>query len=373
MPRDDNMRILITCGGTGGHIFPAIALAEELRKRGYADSVFVVDRLSNASEYVERSGFRCHCLNVPKMPYGFSLKWIGFIAKLIHSRLKAGALVADINPDVAVGFGAYVSGPVIQAALSMKIKTMIHEQNALLGRANRILSKKVDKVCLSFKSSQNKKNSRFVLTGNPVRRAMLDNLKTTTKQQALSLLRLSQKRKTLLVLGGSKGASAINKVVSDMTKILNQNEKNLIQIIHITGHSNLESVEQDYRMNQIIYWVRGFYDDMALCYKAADLMISRAGGATIAEAAIFGVPAIFIPYPWAGSHQGENARSIARQGGAVLLEQKRMSAQDLKKNIFSIITDEKGIRQMSFNMRSFSELYAAEMLADQVMELAGVR
>jgi UDP-N-acetylglucosamine--N-acetylmuramyl-(pentapeptide) pyrophosphoryl-undecaprenol N-acetylglucosamine transferase len=367
------MKILMTCGGTGGHIFPAIALAEELRKRGCPDSVFVVDKASSAADIINDAGFKYHVLDVPKMPYGISFRWLSFILRLVRARLDAAAVVAGIGPDIAVGFGAYVSGPVIQAAASMGIKTLIHEQNALLGRANRILFRNADKVCFSFNSPLIKKHEKCILTGNPIRQSIIDGFKMITRQEALSALGLSYNKKTLLVLGGSKGSLAINKIMHDMVNVLDEDEKRLIQIIHITGYKDAEAIGQAYRINKIRHWVRGFYDKMAVCLKAADLAVCRAGGATIAEAALFGVPAIFIPYPFAGRHQSLNALSISRQGGAVSLPEKKLSHQSLKKEIFSIITDESSIRQMSSNIRLFAKPYAAKALADQVMELVDVK
>ena len=367
------MRILITCGGTGGHIFPAIALAKKLRQKGYSDSVFIVDNAYSTQNAVEKAGFKCHALSVPKMPYGISVKWFHFLVKLLSARFRVEPIITKINPDIAVGFGAYVSGPVIQAAASMGIKTLIHEQNAVFGRANRILFKKVDKACLSFSGRGIKKNSKCVLTGNPVREEMVNGFKRSTKQQALSELRFSPARKTLLVIGGSSGASSINRVFSDMAEILNEKEKSSIQIAHITGYRDIEKVEQSYRVHKIVHWVKGFCDNMPLCYKAADIAICRAGATTISEIAFFGLPAVLIPYPWAGCHQDENAASLSRQGAAVFLSQKDLSPERLQKEIFSIINDEKGMRRMRHNMRLFSKPDAASMLAEQVMELADVK
>jgi UDP-N-acetylglucosamine--N-acetylmuramyl-(pentapeptide) pyrophosphoryl-undecaprenol N-acetylglucosamine transferase len=367
------MRILITCGGTGGHIFPSIALAQELGKKGHADSVFVVDNSYNTHYAIRKAGFDYHTLNVPKMPYGISVKWFGFLAKLINARFQAEPIIAKINPDIAVGFGAYISGPVIQAAASMGIKTLIHEQNALLGRANRILFKKVDKVCLSFSSQLIKKHAHCVLTGNPVRGEIVNGFKAATKAHALSELRFSAGRKTLLVIGGSSGASSINKAMSDMVKILTNVERDSIQIVHITGYTDIEKVEEAYRVNKIVHWVRGFYDKMSLCYKAADMVICRAGATTISEIAFFGIPAVLIPYPWAGCHQNANAASLAREGAAVVLPQRELSVYKLKKEIFSIINDEKCISRMRRNIRLFSKPDAASRLARQVMELADVK
>jgi UDP-N-acetylglucosamine--N-acetylmuramyl-(pentapeptide) pyrophosphoryl-undecaprenol N-acetylglucosamine transferase len=362
------MRTLIACGGTGGHIFPAITLAQELKRKGYPDSVFVIDEGMVSKELIRKAGFDFMVLAVPKMPYGFSGKWPLFIIKLIISRLNAKPIVAQINPDIAVGFGAYISGPVMRTAGSMGIKTLIHEQNAFLGRANRMLFNMADRVALSFNSPL-KKNAKCTLTGIPIRQELLDGFKTVTNDEALKAFRFSKERKTLLVLGGSRGASAINKAMIDMVKLLPDEKKDSIQIIHIAGHKDCEMVERAYRINKVMHWVRGFYDKMAFSYKASDMVISRAGAATISEIALFGIPALFIPYPWAGSHQRDNAAFIAREGAAVILKESGLSPKKLEHEIFSIISDEDGMRRMVTNMRIFSKPDAAKDLAGAVMEL----
>ena len=363
------MRVLIVCGGTGGHIFPAIGLAQELKRKGYPDSVFVVDDSMASKELIKEAGFDFMVLDVPKMPYGISGRWPIFIIKLITSRLNAEPIVAQINPDIAVGFGAYISGPVIQAAGSMGIKTLIHEQNALLGRANRILFNMADRVALSFDSPLIKKHAKCILTGTPIRQELLNGFKMVTNDEALKAFRFPKERRTLLVLGGSKGASVINKAMIDMVKILDSEQRDYIQIIHIAGHKECEMVEQAYRVNRIIHWVRGFYDKIAISYKASDMVICRAGAATISEIALFGIPALFIPYPWAGSHQEGNAAFIAREGAAVILKENRLSPEKLRDEIFSIISDEDGMRRMVTNMRIFSKPDAAKDVADAVTEL----
>ncbi len=363
------MRILIACGGTGGHIFPAIALAQELKRKGCPDSVFVVDDSMVNKELIRKAGFDFMVLAVPKMPYGVSAKWLVFIIKLITSRLNAEPIVAQINPDIAIGFGAYISGPVMQTASSMGIKMLIHEQNVFLGRANRMLFNMADRVALSFNSPLIKKDAKCTLTGTPIRQELLDGFKMITNDEALKAFRFSKERKTLLVLGGSRGASAINKAMIDMVKLLSDEKKDSIQIIHIAGHKDCEMVEQAYRVNKVMHWVRGFYDKMAFSYKASDMIISRAGAATISEIALFGIPALFIPYPWAGNHQRDNAAFIAREGAAVILKESRLSPKKLKHEIFSIISDEDGMRRMVTNMRIFSKPDAAKDLAGAVMGL----
>ncbi len=360
------MRILIACGGTGGHIFPAIALAQELKGRGFNDIVFVVDNREASREMVKSAGFDCLAFKVPKMPYGVSFEWLVFFFRLISSRLKAEPVVANINPDIAIGFGAYISGPIIQTAASMGIKTLIHEQNVTFGRANRLLFRRAEKVALSFDTPLIKKDPRCVITGNPIRRELLDGFKMLTKEEALAYFKFSDKRKTALVLGGSKGASAINKVMTDMVKILSDDEKDSIQVIHITGDKDRDGVEQAYRINRIPCWVRGFCDKMPLPYKAADLVICRAGAATISEIALFGVPALFIPYPFAGSHQDKNASLLARQGAAVVVNGNEINTDNFKQKLFSLINDKEGLKRMTENIRLFSKPDSAKRLADTV-------
>jgi len=363
------MKILIVCGGTGGHIFPAIALAQKLKEEGYSDLFFIVDKSYNAETMMNMYGFDYCVFAVPKMPYGVSMKWFGFLARLIRCRIKAEALIVRINPDIAVGFGAYISGPIIQTASAMGIKTLIHEQNVVLGRANGILCKIADRICLSFEGSQAQKGGRYVLTGNPIRQEMINGLKMITRHEALSALQFSDKRKTLLVVGGSSGASAINKAVSDMVGMLDILERDSVQIAHITGYADREAVEEVYRVNKIVHWVRGFCDKMALCYKAADLVICRAGATTISELAFFGVPAVFIPYPGAGGHQAANAQHLAKQGAAVVLPQRELQAGKLKDTVFSILCDNNEMGLMRRNMRIFSRPQAGRELAGQIIGL----
>ena len=360
------MRIIITCGGTGGHIFPAISLAQELEKKGHNDIIFIIDNSERAKAIIEGAGFSSLALDVPKMPYGFSFKWPSFIIRLIRSRFRAETMLSELNPDIAVGFGAYISGPVISAAKALGVKILLHEQNVVMGRANRLLLDKADRVCLSFEDKLLKDGKKFTLTGNPVRNELFEDLKTVTKNRAVSLLNLDQHKKTLLVLGGSAGASAVNDLLIEFSYSLTEAEKELIQIAHITGKKDLTSVSETYKSNGITYWATDFYERMAILYKTADLVICRSGATTIAEVCLFGIPAIFIPYPGAGYHQRENALAITISGGAVMLEQENLKADDLKKQVFSIINNEKMLKKMVPAMLSHARSDAAEKLADAV-------
>lgn len=364
------MRIAIACCGTGGHIFPAIGVAQELKRRGYSYIVFIVDDNERAVSIVEDSGFDFVALKVPKMPYGFSIKWPGFIIRFIMSRLKAEEILTNINPDVVVSFGAYISGPVVYAGRFLGKKILLHEQNATLGRANRMLLSKADKVCFSFDNKLIKKSRKYILTGNPIRKELVEDFKTLTRGRAIKHLGLYPTKKTLLVLGGTRGASAINSLFVKISGILTELEKKQIQIVHVTGLHDLEHVSENYRCNGITHWSSGYFDRVAVLYKAADLVICRSGAATIAEACLFGVPAIFIPYPLAGKHQRENAMVVAKAGGGLLLDEEDATADILKEQIFSIINNKDRRNRMHLAMHSLSMSGAAAKVADELEELA---
>ncbi|MFH1868653.1 MAG: undecaprenyldiphospho-muramoylpentapeptide beta-N-acetylglucosaminyltransferase [Candidatus Omnitrophota bacterium] len=364
------MRVAITCGGTGGHIFPAIALAGELKRKGYSHIVFIVDDNERAISLIQNSGFDFMVLKVPKMPYGFSIKWPSFFIRLFISRLKAEKILIGINPDVVAGFGAYISGPVVHAAKFIGKKVLIHEQNADLGRANRLLLPKADKVCFSFDNKLIKKSKKYVLTGNPVREELIHDFKSLLKDRAIKHLGLYPGKKTLLVIGGSRGASAINRLFMNMAGNFTKLEKEKIQIVHLTGIEELQAVSQNYSRNGVTHWSSGYFDEMALLYKAADLLICRSGAATITEASLFGVPAIFIPYPLAGNHQSNNAMVVVNSGGAIMLDEEDVTPDILKEQIFSLINNKDRMNNMRLAMHSIFKYNAAARLASELEELA---
>jgi len=363
------MRILLVCGGTGGHISPALGLAQELKKRGLSDIVFITTDNPTAKEMIAECGFNSEVLKAPKMPYGFSLRWPLFFIELMMSRSDAEEIIARINPDIAVGFGAYISGPAISVAKARSIKTVIHEQNASLGRANRLLLRKADRACFSFSHRLTAKGNKNILTGNPLRQGLLEGLSKVTRDGALSHFNFSPEKKTLLILGGSKGASAINNLLMELSETLTEREAKSIQIIHITGNKDYEAVSRSYRVNKIDHWVRDFYNRMDLAYKAADLIICRAGASTLTEAALFGIPALFIPYPWAGSHQRDNGAVAVKRGGALLLEEAGLTSDKLKDTIFGLINSKERLGEMGSAMHSLCRSDAAVRLADVVEEL----
>jgi len=363
------MKILLVCGGTGGHIFPAISLAEELKERGYSDIEFVADDNPRARGMIEANGFGCTTINVPKMPYGISTNWLGFFLRLIMSRYRSKRLINGIDPVVVIGFGAYVSGPVILAAKSIGRRIVIHEQNAVMGRTNRLLLPTADKVCFSYENRLVGTGDKYVLTGNPIRQSLIKDFHGVTKKHALSYLNLSLNKKTVLVLGGSGGALSINRLFAEVVEGLSDEEKSRIQIIHITGLEDLEFITNCYRKHNIIHLTRDFYDKMGFLYKAADLMICRAGATTVAEGCFYSVPALYIPYPGAGAHQIKNVEALKDRGAAAILEEDNITAKGLRETMLSLLGDESGLSSMRYNARAFAGPDAAARLAETVEEV----
>ena len=363
------MRIFITCGGTGGHIFPAISLAQELKSRNDYEIIFVADDSVRARVYIRDAGFECITLAVPKMPYGLSMRWPSFFFNTMKAQRQAADIIAEMDPHIVIGFGAYVSGPVVAAAGYAKKRILIHEQNVDLGRANKLLIDIADKVCFGFYNRLIGTSTKYVLTGNPVRQELVEDFKSLTRRDVIHYLGLLPSRKTILVIGGSSGATAINRLFADMSFMLNEEQRSAVQIIHLTGYQDEDSTLKAYNGNSIHYLVKGFYARMGLLYKAADLVVSRAGAATISEICLYGIPALFIPYPGAGSHQLNNARAIEKRRAAMVLDQDEITPEVLREYIFDLLGNPERMDDMSTAMRSFSMSKATAQLADTVEEL----
>ncbi|MFH1645260.1 MAG: undecaprenyldiphospho-muramoylpentapeptide beta-N-acetylglucosaminyltransferase [Candidatus Omnitrophota bacterium] len=363
-----NKKILIVCGGSGGHIFPAISLAEELNNRGY-DISFITDASKIAKYNIDSGKYKSSVLSVPKMPYNFSIKWVLFIWQLLVSFFSALKLVSFHNPKLVIGFGAYISGPVLLAAkLSFK-KVAIHEQNAVLGRANKLLLPYSDKVFLSYKHMAIEYKKRYVFTGNPLRKKLTQIYKSMTKREAVSFLKLSDKKKTLMVLGGSSGASFINSVMLAFIGSISDEERSMLQIVHLTGSKTNISIGDFYREKGVLNWTRDFCDDMGILYKASDLLLCRAGATTVSEAAFFGLPSIFIPYTGAANHQIKNAAFLKENKAAEIVEEKYATPVYMRKLIFSLLNDEHTLLERSRRMRECSIPDASNRIADNLDEL----
>jgi UDP-N-acetylglucosamine--N-acetylmuramyl-(pentapeptide) pyrophosphoryl-undecaprenol N-acetylglucosamine transferase len=306
------LRIALAGGGTGGHLFPALALAEEFKARDKDCEILFIGSAVGIEKDV-----------IPK--YGYALKFIdveGLKGKGLQNKLSAGLKAAkavfaakkilkQFRPHGVIGTGGYSSGPVVLAARLLGIKTAILEQNTIPGLTNRLLGRLVNRIYVAFEQTKNKfPGGRVILTGNPVRREILDSRGTAHRA-----------RLTVLVFGGSQGAKAINTAFLDALEYLADIRDN-IRIIHQTGDADYTTVKETYERKGIKADVYRFIENIAEAYSQADIVICRAGATSIAEITAMGIASILIPYPFAANnHQETNARCLADKGAAIMLKQ----------------------------------------------------
>lgn len=364
------MRILIAIGRSGGHIFPALSLADQLKKRLEASELLFIgtgDKLEKEILGDLDLTYRLNTIPVDPMPYRLSLRWVKFLFKLIWGLQRSWLILRRTRPDGVVGFGGAASGPLLLVAALMKIPTIIHEQNIRPSRSNRILSRFVKRVAVSFGESRKYfKRDDVILTGNPIRPEILSKGRT----DSLKKLGLTDKRFTILVLGGSQGSHRLNELTLDAFSKMNEATRSRVQVIHLTGENDYQTVSDRYKN---LNWRGAFFpflSQMGDAYAACDLVVARAGATTIAEITALGLPAIFIPYPYARGHQKANASVVGEAGGALLVEESKLSATKLKELVIDLMGDERRLAKMAASSKRLGRADAAKMLADEVINLA---
>lgn len=360
------IRILMATGGTGGHIYPALVTATELKRRG-CEIVFT-GTFGAAEERIREAGFA----SIPIVSRGFVSK--GLLQKIAAAGLMVSALVRStgvvlrLRPQVILGFGGYSSFPTVLAGLLCGIPAMLHEQNAFPGQANRLLGKFVRRIAVGFKDAAGFfPDGKAVWTGNPLR--PLDVF--MTREQACAELGLDPSRKTVLVFGGSQGSLAVNgHVVEAFADIPDGID---LQVIHITGKKDFSRVRDRYRALGVLAMVREYVEHMAAAYAAADLVIARAGAGTVAELGLTGLPAVLIPYPGARDHQKYNARVLERLGTASIIEEKCLRQDTLRDKIFSQLSKGPSVDIRARNREKLRNDFVcdgAERLSDELLKLA---
>jgi UDP-N-acetylglucosamine--N-acetylmuramyl-(pentapeptide) pyrophosphoryl-undecaprenol N-acetylglucosamine transferase len=358
------VRLMLTGGGTGGHLFPAVATAENLSSRVVGSEIlFVGTKRKLDRSYLEQFGFSVKTIH----SYGLKGKKIPALIKALAvlpvSFCEACYHIIRFRPHVVCGVGGYVTGPVVAAAWLLRKPTVIHEQNSVPGLANRKLGPLVTRICISLPQSEKYfPPGKTVLTGNPVRKKILE-----VAQAAKS----HPDKMTIVVLGGSQGAHAINKLMVD---VLTSGDEAFagLQVIHQTGRNDEEMVSKAYQDSGIEAKVAPFFTDMGSVYDQADLVVSRAGATTLAEIAVLGKPAILIPYPFAADdHQQKNGAWYVDSGAAVLLSEKELTPEILGTALKEIIMSPEKRRKMSVAMRKLSMPDAADKIVDICLTLVG--
>ncbi|HXP36046.1 MAG TPA: undecaprenyldiphospho-muramoylpentapeptide beta-N-acetylglucosaminyltransferase [Chthoniobacterales bacterium] len=352
------MNAVIACGGTGGHLFPGIAVAEVLRERGHEVLLFVSEKEIDSLALSTRSQFRFEKLPTVGFPSVYSPKIFGFIRRFTESLSRCRSIYQKFKPHVVLGMGGFTSTAPILAGRMRGISTLIHESNAVPGKANRLAAKMVRAVLLGFKEcAAFFPKVRTELTGTPIR----TELKRLDRQSARQKLGLQAGFTTMLVMGGSQGASGINQA---MIKSLPLLRDAALQVIHLSGARDERLVADNYRRERIPAYVAAFHHHMEEVYSAADFTVARAGAASLAEIASFELPSILIPFPYAADdHQTCNAEIFARGGAAFVLKESELTPELLTQKIREMIGHPEQLRRMSERCSHLAPRDAADRVA----------
>lgn len=359
------LKIIISGGGTGGHIFPAIAIANEIMQQRPDTEILFVGALGKMEmEKVPKAGYEIIGLPIAGFNRSNIFANLKFPFKLLKSLFLAYKLIRKFKPDAAIGVGGFASGPVLGIASLLGIKTFIQEQNSYAGVTNKLLSKKAKKICVAYPEMEKffPKN-KIVLTGNPVRSDI--SVASIYKSEAREFFQLEKDRKTILIIGGSLGALSINKVIySALNEILNED----IQVIWQTGKTFIDKAkEKIFTLQTQRVYVSDFIYDMNKAYAAADLVISRAGALSVSELAIVGKPAILVPFPYASEdHQTKNAESLSTKNAAILIKDNELDSK-LKETCLKVIGDEKQLEMLAENIEKFAKPNAAKEIVDEIL------
>lgn len=377
----NKLKILMSGGGTGGHIFPAIAIAQEIQKR-YPDAEFLFIGANGKMEMekVPQAGFKIEGLNIAGFDRGNLLKNIGLPFKIISSLIRAKKIIKDFQPDFAVGTGGFASGPALYIAAKMGIPTFIQEQNSLPGKTNVFNAKKAKAVFTAYPDMEIYfAGTKTFFLGNPIRQNIITDL--IDKDSAKEKLGLDKHKLTILSVGGSLGSRTLNNGWKDnFDKLIEKG----YQLIWQTGKTDYKTIvdscqlsvdgntgnQQPTTNNQIL--IREFISDMALAYSAADVIVSRAGAIAISELAVARKPVLLVPFPFAAEdHQTKNALTLVDKNAARMVKDSEM--KDKFWNTLSEICENEGLRkEMSANIEFFAKPKAAEMIVDEIFKTLNI-
>ncbi|WP_291274524.1 undecaprenyldiphospho-muramoylpentapeptide beta-N-acetylglucosaminyltransferase [Flavobacterium sp.] len=357
-------RFIISGGGTGGHIYPAVAIANELKAQ-YPDAEFLFVGAQDKMEMqkVPQAGYPIEGLWIAGLQRKLTLQNALFPVKLASSLFKSFRIVKKFKPDVVIGTGGFASGAVLKVASMLGIPTVIQEQNSYPGITNKLLAKKANKICVAYENLERFfPKEKMMLTGNPVREDLIE--VGSKKEEAVSYFKLDASKKTLLVLGGSLGARRINQLIEkELDFLLSKN----VQILWQCGKLYLNDYEKYNSKGNV--QVTAFIDRMDLVYAAADVVISRSGASSVSELCIVGKPTIFIPSPnVAEDHQTKNAKAIVDKNGALLIKESDLDVQF--ETVFSVlISNENKQIELSQNIKKLALPNATKTIVEEIKKL----
>ncbi len=333
MFRPDNLKVIIAGGGTGGHVFPAIAIANAIKAKVFGVQILFVGAKGRMEmQKVPAAGYHIIGLNISGLQRRLTWKNLLVPFKLIDSMVRSKNIVKRFRPDIVIGVGGYASGPLVRAAAKQGIPTLIQEQNSYAGLTNKLLAKKADKICVAYEGMERFfPKEKLFLTGNPVRNDILQ--ATGKKEIGLNFFNLSKNKKVVLIVGGSLGAFSMNEAVKENLQLLTENN---LQIIWQTGKLYYPQAQQATKgMQDYGVSAHAFIDRMDLAYAASDLVVSRAGAISVSEICALKKPSILVPSPnVAEDHQTKNAMALVNINAAVLIHDK-----DVKNSLGNVILD----------------------------------
>ena len=357
------MKVVVSAGGTGGHIYPALAILEKLKKEDKKLEVLYMGTTKRMeSEIIPNRGIEYVGLDI----YGFSknifrdIKNVFLINKSYNKCLK---VLKEFKPDIVLGFGGYVTYPVLKAAKKLKIKTFLHEQNSIVGKTNKFLSKDIDLVAVSFLSTLNKfpKAKKVIYSGNPCGENAL-----TTKEIKKSEVGLDNKKKLVIVVAGSLGSSSMNEKLKEFLRL---SKKSDYQVLYITGKQHYEEFIKGTRFGSNIK-VIPYLDNLAGLMRNCNLIITRAGASTMSEILALSLPAIFIPSPYvAGNHQYYNALEIVKNNAGLMIEEENLKGADLFNMVTELLNDKKKYEIMKMNLKNLGKTDSSDIIVREIKEL----
>lgn len=360
------IKVILAAGSSGGHIFPALGLYEHLIKRNLqVEAMLVIPShcVNFKSGYSDLVIKKISTTNISKK---ISVANLLAAWNLIRSFLESFFILVFFKPDVVIGFGTLCSVPVVMLSWFFRIKTVLHEQNVCPGLANRIMSKFVDKVAVSFPESIGLfpcAAEKVFVTGNP----LVNRLKKVSRKEGAEFFNLSSDKFTILVMGGSQGSQAVNRLFADaLIRVVN---KDKLQVIHLSGRMDRQYLDKKYENSQVEVRVKCFLDEMYYAYSCADLAITRAGAATLAELIFYKIPAIVIPYPYARKHQDANAEVLRKKGCVVVMPEENISEAVLSENINTLMSDSGALSRMKGRYGTEENEYNEKVFGDIVLSL----
>ena len=367
MEATKHIRLIIAGGGTGGHIFPAVSIANALKRRQpECEILFVGAKGKMEMEKVPKEGYKIIGLDIAGFDRSSILKNLTLPYKLVKSFLQAKKVIANFKPDIVVGVGGYASFPMLFMAQQKSIATLLQEQNSFAGKSNKMLGKKAKAICVAYQNMDRFfPKEKIVYTGNPIRNTIADN--KVTQQEGRSFFQLNEAKKTIFAFGGSLGAKSINETLASQFKTILDTGAQLIWQTGTPFFAQAQLAVKGYESNVKVY---EFIREMDYAYAAADVIISRAGASSISELCVVGKAVVFVPFPYASEdHQTHNAMALVNAHAAVMVKNQDVNNELLEKTI-QLLQQESKAQLMSENIKKMGIADADDRIVNELIQIA---